>query len=131
VKTPWGLISAQYDLYTTGGRKLLGGCAKAAGGGSDLLARAARTLRQALPANSSLPANVDADLTKTRERCCVVLGGGAPGQPVHVLGGRLRGLWVSEQHSGRHLPAHPGPPAPPPPVRSHQDRRPQHLQPPD
>lgn len=60
VKTPWGLISAQYELYTTG-RKLLGpGCGRAP---SDLLARASRKLLQA-PPNASVPADYNADQTK-------------------------------------------------------------------
>jgi hypothetical protein len=81
VKTPWGLISAQYDLYSTG-RKLLAPGTSCGGGSSDSLAHAARKLLQGqaaapasdpaaagpvLPATSALPANVDVDLTKTRE----------------------------------------------------------------
>jgi hypothetical protein len=87
VKTPWGLISAQYDLYTTG-RKLMStgsagssaGCGKASR--SDPLAHAARKLMQrqqagsavpqngaavlgkSLPANSTIAADYDADQTK-------------------------------------------------------------------
>lgn len=88
--TPWGLISAQYDLYTTG-RKLLGAgkagataCGKAgSGSGGDILAHASRKLLQdspsvpqngaaapglSLPANSSMPTDVDADLTQGKQR---------------------------------------------------------------
>ncbi|KAL4425867.1 hypothetical protein ABPG75_009883 [Micractinium tetrahymenae] len=91
VKTPWGLITAQYDLYTTGRRlqQHKSGCRKlasaAAASSSDPLARAARKLMQdpapapasavvpasgaaaaglALPSNSSIPTDYDADLTK-------------------------------------------------------------------
>lgn len=88
MKTPWGLISAQYDLWTPEaqgqpspaqpqGRKLLGG------GRGDPLAHAARRLAQQaaaagagpqggaaapglppLPANSSIAADYDVDQTK-------------------------------------------------------------------
>lgn len=85
VKTPWGLITAQYDLYATGRRlqqhQGQAGCRRLAGSSSDPLARAARKLMQgaasaavpangaaapglALPPNSSIPENYDADLTK-------------------------------------------------------------------
>lgn len=93
MKTPWGLITAQYDLYATGRRlqQHAAGCRTLAGGG-DPLARAARKLMQgagpapasdvvpsngaaapglALPPNSTIPADYDADLTK--------LGGRLPG----------------------------------------------------
>ncbi|KAL4445750.1 hypothetical protein ABPG77_008949 [Micractinium sp. CCAP 211/92] len=87
VKTPWGLITAQYDLYTTGRRlqQHPAGCRKVLASGGDPLAQAARKLLQsaapapvsavvpasgagapglALPPNSTIPADYDADLTK-------------------------------------------------------------------
>ncbi len=87
MKTPWGLITAQYDLYTTGRRlqQHPAGCRKVLASGGDPLAQAARKLLQsaapapvsavvpasgagapglALPPNSTIPADYDADLTK-------------------------------------------------------------------
>ncbi|KAL4425868.1 hypothetical protein ABPG75_009884 [Micractinium tetrahymenae] len=94
VKTPWGLIQAQYNLSSPGRRlqqqHTINGCHKPASvtgssSGGDALARAARKLMQgpapapvsavvpangaaapglALPPNSSIPADFDADLTK-------------------------------------------------------------------
>lgn len=86
MKTPWGLISATYDLWTPEGqgqgRKLLARAGARAGGAASrrlqqspaVPANGAAAPGLSLPSNSSIPADYDVDQTKLGEALVLCLG---------------------------------------------------------